>query len=192
MRTRREAVAWARGQIDRPSKDYTRLCLQFVRLSFDLPPVEPDAGRAWDNAKRKHATSNPGAIPFGVPVFWELSSEADHVALSIGGGLCISTDVKRTGRADVVRIASITSGWNGKLLGWTEDLNGFPVYRKAAIPNNVQRAREHMKTARTHIDQAVRYLANTPEHRTVAHGVQADLAKLSARVDAALKEVPKR
>lgn len=192
MRTRREAVAWARRMIDTPDEDYRRECLKFVRKAFDLPPVEPNAGLAWDHAKVKHRTSNPGAFPFGVSAFWETPGDADHVALTIGGGLCISTDVKRTGRVDIVRIASIGPAWGATLLGWTEDLNGFTVYRKPAAPNNVQRAREHMKTARTHIDLAVRFLGETPDWRKVAHAVQADLAKTSARIDAALKEAPKR
>lgn len=193
MRTARQAHAWARRMIDAPDEDYTRECLKFVRKAWDLPPVEPNAGLAWDHAERKHATSNPGAIPAGAAgVFWEMPGEADHVALPLGRGLCISTDVKRTGRVDVVRIASITSAWGGRLLGWTEDLNGFPVYKRPAVPNNVERARDHLKTARSNVDQAVSYLSETPEWRKVAHAVQADLARLSSRIDRELKELPKR
>lgn len=187
MRTRRQAIAWGKGQIDRPAEDYTRECLKFTRRAFDLPPVEPTAALAWEHAQHKHRTTNPGAIPAGVPVFWA----PNHVALSIGGGLCLSTDVKRAGRIDVVRIAAIGRVWGIELLGWTEDLNGFRVYTAPAVPNNVQRAREHMKTARHHLDEAARYLGNTDASRKVAHAVQADLVKLSARVSAELKEAPK-
>lgn len=191
MRTRRQAVTWARGQIDRPDEDYKRECLKFVRKAFDLPPVEPNAGLAWDHARDKHRTTKAGSIPAGVPVFWEQPGEADHVALSIGGGLCISTDVKRSGRVDIVRIASIAPAWGGELLGWTGDLNGFPVWQPPAKPNNVERAREHMKTARHHLRIAAEQLGETPEWRKVAHAIQLELVGLAGQIDNTLKETPK-
>lgn len=131
-RTAPDAIAWARGQVTDPDKSYYRLCLQFVRMAFGLSAVFPDAGTAWDQAKKKHKTTDPLKVPRGVPVFWELPTAADHVALSLGDGKCISNDVVTKGRINVVTIDSITRNWNGKLLGWTEDLNGQTVYTPPA------------------------------------------------------------
>jgi GH25 family lysozyme M1 (1,4-beta-N-acetylmuramidase) len=101
----------------------------FVRLSFGVTKVIPDAGKSWDASRYKHRTTDAGAgtIPRGVPVYWELPSVADHVALSLGDGWCLSNDILRRGRIDRVRIDTITRTWGGRLLGWTDDLNGVLI-----------------------------------------------------------------
>lgn len=124
-----EAETWGRGQIHWPSRSWYRLCKMFVRMCFNVPSDgTPDAGRAWDNAKFKHNTSNPAAIPAGVPVYWELPSVADHVALSIGDGRCLSNDIFEAGKISECAIHTITSRWGGQLLGWTEDIDGVRVW----------------------------------------------------------------
>jgi len=187
--------------VDRPVKDFTRLCLQFVRMAFDLPAVYPDAGTAWDRAERRHPTTDASSIPRGVPVFWELPSVADHVALSLGGGLCLSNDVKRPGRIDVVRIDAIGPAWGARLLGWTEDLNGSVVWRDkpkappappAKTRNNVTRAREQLRVARRAVAIAERYLAQVPDERTVARGVGDSLDQLDEAIGRRLNRLPKR
>lgn len=127
-RTPAAAQKWARGQITNPIQNWYRYCLKFVRMAFGLDGGTPDAGKAWDWARYKHRTSDPNSIPANVPVFWELPSVADHVAYSVGGGWCLSNDIRRTGKIDLVRIDEITRRWGGRLLGWTEDLNGKRVY----------------------------------------------------------------
>lgn len=126
-RSAKEAIAWGRGQIGGPAVWY-RKCLVFVRSCFGVDMRYPSAGEAWDAAQHKHRTSRAADIPAGVPVFWETSGEADHVALSTGNGRCLSNDFKRSGHIDEVGIDEISRGWNAVLLGWTEDLNGVRVY----------------------------------------------------------------
>jgi hypothetical protein len=135
MRTGDDAIAWARANAERPpaglgGSDGTwyGMCLQFVRSSFGLPGGTANAGLAWDRAAHKHRTTSAGSIPRGVPVFWELPTVPDHIALSLGDGYCISTDALRRGKADKVLIDSITRSWGGQLLGWTEDLNGYRIW----------------------------------------------------------------
>lgn len=185
--TRAEAIAWGRSQVDTPDKDFTRLCLQFVRMAFGLPAVYPDAGTAWDRAVHRHTVTQGSQVPRGVPVFWELPSVADHVALSLGDGWCLSNDIKRRGRIDRVRIDSITTAWGGQLLGWTEDLNGTRVYDappkpvKPLPPNRVAMARQDVSRAIRRLDRAV-----TMADRGA--GVQ----NFRRDLKAALKAAPKR
>jgi hypothetical protein len=61
-----------------------------------------------------------------------MSSAADHVALSLGDGKCLSTDINGVGTISVALIDDISRRWNGHLLGWTEDLNGYRVYSPPA------------------------------------------------------------
>lgn len=201
MRNRKDAIAWGRRQVDAPVKDFTRLCLQFVRMAFDLPAIYPDAGTAWDRAERKHPTTNAKDIPAGVPVFWELPSVADHIALSIGNGLCLSNDVKRSGRIDIVRIDAIGPAWGGRLLGWTEDVNGYTVYNakpvapkppKAPVRNKVERARDALRLARRNLAIAERELEDVSDARTVVKRVAGQLDELDAQVTAFLRKLPPR
>lgn len=145
VRSATEAIAWAKRQITNPSKLYPSLCLQFTRLCFNVGPKHPDAEEAWNKAQWKHQTTNAKSIPAGVPVFWRTRSPYDHVALSIGGGKCISTDIKRRGKVDIVDIDTITKAWGGPLLGWTEDVNGvrvfFPPKVEAPKPSDMPKAR---------------------------------------------------
>lgn len=123
-----EAIAWGARQIDNPTQDWTRLCLSFVRQAYGLPVGYHNAATAWANAKERHATRDPHAIPRGAPVWFDTPSPAGHVALSLGDGRCLTTDLIRPGRVNRADIAAITQRWNATLLGWTEDLNGHHVF----------------------------------------------------------------
>jgi lysozyme len=144
-RTPAEARSWALDRVG--DFGWDNLCLSFVRQAFEVdytpasswPTSERQAGRAWDRAQRKHRTSNPDAIPANVPVFWELNTEADHVAFSLGDGWCLSNDLVVDGRIDKVRIADVVRKWGGQLLGWTEDLVGNRVIPAAAPTPKVRR-----------------------------------------------------
>jgi hypothetical protein len=190
-----QAIRWGRQQIANPSQDWYRLCLMFVRMCFGVPMRERDAGAAWDTAQHKHPTQDAGSIPAGVPVFWELTSVADHVALSIGAGKCLSNDVKRRGRISVVSIDSITSSWGGQLKGWTEDLNGVRVYTPDGdqlAGNRVTHARSKLRAARVAIGQAADLLDSTPDDREVAHDVADQLDRLIDAIGRKLGRLPKR
>lgn len=200
-RTGDAAAEWARRQVDHPVKDFTRLCLQFVRMAFDLPAVYPDAGQAWDHAKFRHPTTDSSRIPRAVPVHFELPSVADHVAFSLGGGLCLSNDIRRSGRIDVVRIDTIRTAWGAQLHGWTEDLNGFTIWRRtpaappappAPVETNVSRARGHLHIARRHLAIADRYLEQVPAEREHATRVARQIDDLADELTAVIKRTPKK
>lgn len=166
MRTAKDAVAWGKAQITNPSQDWYRCCLMFVRMCFGVSAMFPDAGTAWDNAKKKHKTSNPMAIPRGVPVFFETPGVADHVVVSLGDGLCISTDIARRGQVDICKIADIVTRWNAPLLGWTEDLNGVTVYDPTTNTKSTPNITAALK-ARTN-DKRVEALNKVAEHGSAA------------------------
>jgi hypothetical protein len=201
VRHRRAAIAWARAQISSPVKDFTGLCLQFVRMAFGLASLYGSAIVAWDNAERKHPTTDAKTIPRGVPVFWRIG-KFGHVALSLGGGLCLSTDVRRRGRVDIVRIDHIREAWGAQLLGWTEDLNGVTVWQNKpkapAAPaaagharNNVRRARAQLRVARRCVAIAERYLQAAPEERQIVHSVAESLDRLEDAIHDRLGRLPK-
>jgi hypothetical protein len=199
-RHRRAAIAWAREQITAPVKDYTGLCLQFVRMAFGLGAGFASAKAAWQGAKFQHKTTDANTIPRGVPVFWAVG-EFWHVALSLGGGLCLSTDVRRRGRVDIVRIDSIRTAWGAQLLGWTEDLNGVRVWQNKpkappAAPtsqrNHVTRARAQLRVARRCVAIAERELRDAPEERQRVHAVAETLDQLEQAIAGRLERLPRQ
>lgn len=135
-RTSEQALAAALTEHNRPSRDWTGLCMMFTRMMYGIPAVgdvdrdgDADAVDGWKSAKHKHPTSNPHDIPRGVPVFWSGGPNGyGHAAPSVGGGQMWSTDIERRGKVDLAPIAEVERKWGLKLLGWTEDINGVRVY----------------------------------------------------------------
>jgi hypothetical protein len=105
------------------------MCQSFVRSAFGVGAYYPSAVSAWQHARYRHPLSDGNHVPRGVPFFWSGGSRGyGHVVLSVGSGLCWSTDVARTGYVDLVRINDVTRRWGEHPLGWTEDINAVHVW----------------------------------------------------------------
>ena len=146
-RTGSQAIAWAKTQTSNPSRSWHNLCLMFVRSCFGVAAREPNAKRAWETAKHRHATTNAAAIPAGVPVFWRTGTVNWHIALSVGGGRCYSTDIGGKGKVGLIGIAELSRRWGATLLGWSEDLNGVRVYTAPAEPAKPKTVRYRVATS---------------------------------------------
>jgi hypothetical protein len=121
-RTPEQAIAWALGT----QKGYAGMCLYFVRSAFGVPARYSAARTAWQQAARRHPTTDRAAIPRGVPVFLDHpKSTYGHVALALGDGR-IRTTNSATGLIHTHDI-TLWQSWGYSLLGWTEDLNGVDV-----------------------------------------------------------------
>lgn len=131
MRTPIQAVAWAVKEHLTPSRDWTGMCLMFVRTCFGVAALYPSAGVAWQHTTRRHTTTPPP----GVPVWWTGGrSGYGHVAISAGSGYVWSTDAVRRGKVDRVSIGSITRNWGLSYQGWSEDINDVRVYTPPVRP----------------------------------------------------------
>lgn len=124
IRSGKEAIAHAKGEHYRRTRNWTNLCLMFVRMCFGVSSRYASAETAYYNTKKRHTSWPP---PAGVPVWWT-NGRYGHVALSTGNGYCWSNDFKRRGYIDHVKIADITRYWGQRYRGWTEDINGVDVY----------------------------------------------------------------
>lgn len=109
-------------------------CLKRVRLCFGVGPDALTAAKGWAMSNHKHRASAKNC-PRGVPVWWVGgSSGAGHVAISLGNGLCETTDYVRAGGFGVAHIEDITRDWHLTFEGWTEDINGERVYTIPPTP----------------------------------------------------------
>lgn len=104
------------------------MCQQFTRVCFGIGGGFGSARAAWQGAKKRHHASRGSQIPAGVPVYWLGGSRGyGHAAVSLGKGLCRSTDWPRLGRVGTARIDDISRQWNLSLVGWAEDINGVDI-----------------------------------------------------------------
>lgn len=113
------------------SKQYTSwrtgYCLNFVRNMLS-PTVNsryslPDANHSWTYAQQKVYAGTP---PPGAPVYWR-SGVYGHIALSLGGGYCRSTDWPYKGSVGTVSISRMTSAWGMTYRGWSRDYAGLII-----------------------------------------------------------------
>ena len=107
-------------------------CLATVRQYFGISSKYGTAAASWYAANHKYRVHSGYAVPRGVPVYWTGGSHgAGHIALSVGGGMCLSTDWKRSGRIDYARIDDITRAWHLNFQGYAAEINDVVVWKPA-------------------------------------------------------------
>lgn len=113
-------------------------CEKFVRTCFGLPAKYATARLAWLDTSKRHDDME---APAGVPVFWDITSgvnaNADHIAISVGGGYCVSTSAGPGRTVAKVSIADLTRKWGTVYRGWSEDYHGVVVHTKATPSSTV-------------------------------------------------------
>lgn len=102
-------------------------CLRTIRSLYGVPARDPDATTAWEQCTQKHHETDPTKIPWGVPVWW-INDGYGHVAFALGRGWCLTTDYVRTGCLGLARIEDLGPWCKGRLVGWSEDINGVDVW----------------------------------------------------------------
>ncbi|HEX3612692.1 MAG TPA: hypothetical protein VHU88_13480 [Sporichthyaceae bacterium] len=125
-----EAIALGRARRAVGARGVWRhMCLGFVRTRFGLPIRQHSAIGAWSVSSHKHRwDAHP---PAGVPVFWSGGSRGHgHVALSLGHGMIVSTDLPYNGHVTRTTLSAPRRHWGLHYLGWTEDLEGYRIYRR--------------------------------------------------------------
>jgi hypothetical protein len=152
-------------------------CLKAIRSLFLVDALWPDAETACENLQHLHRETDPNNIPWGVPIWW-VNGRHGHVAMSLGKGRCLTTDYVKTGYLGVAQTDRLASWCGGRLVGWSEDINGVVVWRpkSAAEPwdinDRVAFVRAALQRARTNDAPAVR-----------VQGLQQWLKNLRARRD---------
>lgn len=81
-------------------------------------------------SRYRHGLSTP---PPGALVFWT-NGNAGHIALSLGGWRCASTDIVSLGHVNVVPIDYITQRWGQRYRGWTDAWYGSQGVRVIGPP----------------------------------------------------------
>lgn len=151
-------------------------CLKTIRSLYGVAALYPDAETAWEEADRKHRTTNPAEIPFGVPVFWT-NGRYGHIVLSLGKGRALTTDYVETGELGVAPISALGSWCGGRLVGYSNDLNGVDVWEARApkpwgLEERAALVRAALKRARDN---------DAPERRV--EGLRTWLHGIEARID---------
>lgn len=119
-----DAMIWAHDQCGETG--WSGMCLSFVRTGYNLPGVYASASDAWRYADRRHETTSWADIPVGAPTFFEGSNPDGHVAFYNGDGDICTTN-SGTGYPLVQPISTWLNSYGYRMLGWSEDLNGYHV-----------------------------------------------------------------
>src|ERR1700740_530920 len=140
-----EAIAWAENQSKFGPSVGGGGCQNASRTVYGVPSDgTPSAAADWAKSKHRVETTDPNAIPRGALVRWTGGSHGfGHVAISVGGGWCWSTDLGRVGYFNLVRIADVHVKWGLTLVGYTWDIDGVvvgPPQTPAKAPSSASKA----------------------------------------------------
>lgn len=108
-------------QITKPTQNWHNRCLAFVAAMYGHPSSGYGTALEMWNHTQQHTDNNP---PRGALVFWKTGSPAGHVALSLGGGKVITTDMRAIGEASIQMLEDFNTIWHAQYLGWT-----FPSFK---------------------------------------------------------------
>lgn len=107
--------------------EFSGMCERFVRTCFGFAARYPSARQAWEATTRRRS----GEAPAGVPVFWDITTgvnkDFDHVAISVGGGWCVSTSAGPTARSRASASPRSTAQWPARDLPITSAHTSAPL-----------------------------------------------------------------
>jgi len=116
-------MSWA----NKVTRGYKGLCLQFVRHAYGVNAIVPTAAKSWDQSKYKHKTDDTAGIPVGAPIHFTIPGvPAGHIALYAGNGR-MRTNISAKGTVETVGVEWFEDYSKGRLIGWTNDVNGVKV-----------------------------------------------------------------
>lgn len=143
VRTRAQTYAAARRF--HLNKEYVPygMCLMWARTMANIPAKYPSA-----IVCARHARRRMGTPPAGTFVYWQNDSFG-HVAISAGGGYCFSTDYPKRNRVGRVSISRLSSRWNLKYIGWSDECNDVTLRdNPPPAPKPLPKPRPHTDTPR--------------------------------------------
>lgn len=148
--TTKEAIAKARSWSLSGLYFGVGQCLATTRKYWNVGAKYPDASTSYYAADHKRYVA-PHDVPRGAPVWWTGGGSGHgHVAISVGGGYCLSTDWKRPGKIDYAKISDITSHWGLRYRGYSQEINDVVVWKPRLSYGTV--ALRNLKPGRRHSD----------------------------------------
>lgn len=132
-----QACANAKALTDNHTPVGVGMCLRTVRGPiFGLPAMWPTAAIAYRHGRPYHKFDDLTLIPRGMWISWVNPDLDDpgHTALSIGGGLCRTTDYHENGFVGIALIGKLEAWCGDPFRGGAEILNGFDVWQPNPKP----------------------------------------------------------
>lgn len=124
-----EAIAFMTKQMDSGGTAWHNLCLGLVSRAYgNVYSGIASASSAAYQIKADalmHTTTDLDSIPRGAVIWLTNSTGAGHVAISLGNGKSISSDVangsigQESGAVGIVDISFFTDTWGQTLIGWS-------------------------------------------------------------------------
>jgi hypothetical protein len=136
----KDGLIAAKAKVGKKEDGGRGYCLMNVRTWFGVLAKYATAADAWRAAKTKVkiALADVDTMPAGVPVFWERGARlgtAGHIAISLGGGQCITTD-SPIGYVGKRGIKELTTAWGMEFSGYALEINDVVVAEK--VPDKTE------------------------------------------------------
>lgn len=134
--TPREAILRCRSLRENEVFVGIGMCLRENRELFKVAALWPDAATAGEHGAPAHHFDDLTKVWRGLEIFWytDDSDDPGHVALSLGGGLCATTDYHAPGYWGVALISKLAPWCGDRFRGGREVLNRVDIWPDAAKP----------------------------------------------------------
>jgi hypothetical protein len=150
VRPWRLAIREALNKVRTGATTEVGMCLKRTREYYGVDALYPAAKNSLAAAQAagkayRVAFEDVGKIPRGSVVYWTgPNSQYGHVAIALGGGMCVSTDWPR-GRFGRVNIATLARSWGYDAIFWSPLVNDVRVWAPHAwTPINHKRIPGHL------------------------------------------------
>ena len=187
-RALKERLAFARTEAQSPSKDWTGLCQQFVRMGAGAPPLFGSAWAQWLGAddEDKHVGGAPSDAPVGSAICYKGTGKYGHIVVAAvpfasGTPAAWSNDLVTYGEIDKVARTAATTHWGQAYLGYLTAINDYDL--KFPVPKPKQDKRyQSIDKAITRLDRALE-IAKAQKDLTDVEVLDSEIARLKRMYD---------
>lgn len=115
------ALDRANREVVNPTRDWTRDCQMFARTPVNAKAFGTTALNAWQSTPEEHRHYSYPPRPGSIAYYANPKNPGAGHAVFVGdNGKVYSTDIKRTGKIDIVNWNVFQTKWNMAYLGWID------------------------------------------------------------------------
>lgn len=156
----KDAIATAQSYAANGRRTQSGMCLRETRQYYGVPAKYPAAKDSLAAAQREgkaYRIHNWNKVPKGAIVYWfGGGSKYGHIAISVGKGYVISTDIPSAGRYGRIHGAQLMRAWGYTRAYWSPLVNDYRVWPRYDLYGRPKRAKRWGPVNRFRVNRALR------------------------------------